>query len=252
MADLFFRNRQLLVLSILLIVVAGLSAFRILPRREDPKLTPRWSTILTMYPGASAERVDALVTEKVEEALRELDEIDVLRSSSRPGASLVSVELRDEVVDIQPVWSKIRDRLEEIHPTLPTRASTPVLDDKSQGAFTLLAGLIWQGDGDAPLGVMGRLAEDLAEHMRTTNGAEFVKIYGAPVEEVRVEFSATNMASYGLTPRQVARAIEQTDAKVTAGSLHSPATNLSIEVEGELAAIDHVRAIPLRRGEFPW
>ncbi len=248
MADLFFRNRQLLVLSILLIVVAGLSAFRILPRREDPELTPRWSTILTMYPGASAERVDALVTEKVEEALRELDEIEVLRSSSRPGASLVSVELRDEVVDIQPVWSKIRDRLEEIHPTLPARASAPVLDDKSQGAFTFLAALVWHGDGDAPLGVMRRLAKDLEDRMRVRNGSEFVKTFGAPVEEVRVEFSAADMAGYGLTPRQVAQAIERTDAKVTAGRMRSPTTNLSIEVAGELSAIESIRRIPVRRG----
>ena len=222
----------MLVLSLLLIVVAGLSAFSILPRREDPKLIPRWSSILTMYPGASADRVEASITEKIEDAIRDIEEIDVLRSSSRPGASLVSVELRDEVVDIQPVWSEIRDRLGDVASVLPARASTPTLDDKSQGAFTFLAALVWRGEGEAPLGVMRRLAEELEDRLRAQNGSEFVKTYGAPVEEVRVEFSATSLASFGLTPRQVAHEIAQTDAKVTAGSLRSSATNLSIEVAG--------------------
>ncbi len=249
MSDLFFRNRRLLVLSLLLIVVSGLSAYTLLPRREDPSLSQRWSTVMTMYPGASAERIEALVTEKIEEELRDLEEIKVIDSISRPGASVVNIELKDEIVDISTVWSKVRDRLGDVAPSLPKKASIPHLEDDSQGAMTFLVGLTWDGEGETPLAVIRRLGEELEDLMRANSGAVFVKVYGAPKEEVLVEFTATNLASYGLTPGEVSRAIAQTDAKVTAGLFRSPGTNLTIEVEGELCAIESIRRIPLRRGD---
>ena len=79
MSDLFFRNPRLLTLSILLILVAGLAGFQSLPRLEDPELTQRFARITTRFPGATAERVEALVTDKLEEELFEIVEsVDVL------------------------------------------------------------------------------------------------------------------------------------------------------------------------------
>ena len=60
--DLLFRNGHLLVLAVLVIAMAGLSALSNLPRIEDPRITTRNALVLTQFPGASAERVEALVT----------------------------------------------------------------------------------------------------------------------------------------------------------------------------------------------
>ena len=69
---LFFDNRYLLTLAILVIVVAGVSALVNLPRLEDPRITNRFPLVITPVPGASAERVESLVTEKLEEAFEEI------------------------------------------------------------------------------------------------------------------------------------------------------------------------------------
>ena len=73
MTSLFFRNPRLAALTVLLILVAGLAAYTLLPRIEDPILTERFALVTTRLPGASAERVESLVTEPLEE---ELDEIE--------------------------------------------------------------------------------------------------------------------------------------------------------------------------------
>ena len=93
MYDFYFRNPRLLVLTVSLILVAGLSSYMILPRMEDPILTQRVATINTVYPGADAERVEALITEPIEQELREIEEIKELRSRSRSGISLITVTL---------------------------------------------------------------------------------------------------------------------------------------------------------------
>ena len=69
MSTLFFRNRHLLTLSIVVLLVGGLSAAFTLPRLEDPRIRNRAAVIVTALPGASAERVEALVTKKLEDEL---------------------------------------------------------------------------------------------------------------------------------------------------------------------------------------
>ncbi|HBJ35433.1 MAG TPA: hypothetical protein DDZ51_11915, partial [Planctomycetaceae bacterium] len=87
MATLFFLNPRFLVLAVGLITVAGALSFLIVPRMEDPLLTSRAATLTTIFPGADAERVEALVTEKIEQQLKEISEIKKVQSTSRQGVS---------------------------------------------------------------------------------------------------------------------------------------------------------------------
>ena len=74
MATLFYRFHRLTILAIVLLVAAGLGAFFSLGRQEDPTLVERYGIITTPYPGASAERVEALISEPLEDAINELAE----------------------------------------------------------------------------------------------------------------------------------------------------------------------------------
>ncbi|MEM9907552.1 MAG: efflux RND transporter permease subunit, partial [Cyanobacteria bacterium P01_D01_bin.44] len=104
----FFRNARLLILTIVILLVWGYSSFQALPRQEDPTLVARVAVVTTRFPGASAERVEALVTEVLESEISELEEIKTLSSTSRVGFSSVSIELQDSIKDAEPVWSRVR------------------------------------------------------------------------------------------------------------------------------------------------
>lgn len=93
----FFRKGHLLALSIIIILVAGLSAIQSLPRLEDPRIDLRNVIVLTSYPGASAERVEALITDVLEDELRQLYEIKEINSTSKAGFSSLSIELLDTI-----------------------------------------------------------------------------------------------------------------------------------------------------------
>jgi len=90
----FFRRGHLLALSILILLAAGLSALTSLPRLEDPRIDTRNVIVLTPYPGASPSRVEALVSDVIEDELRQLYEIKEVKSTSRTGISLVNIELQ--------------------------------------------------------------------------------------------------------------------------------------------------------------
>ena len=102
----FVKNGRLMSLAIILLIVSGLGALSTMPRTEDPIMQNRHATVLTQLPGASAERIEVLITEKIEQKLRKISEIKNITSVSRPGISAVTLELNDEVTDSLTIWSR--------------------------------------------------------------------------------------------------------------------------------------------------
>ena len=92
---------------------------------EDPQLVERAAIINTIFPGAEPSRVETLISEKLEDALNEIDEIKEIRSTSRESISSLAIELRDEVLDSEPVWSRIRDRLSDVESCLLYTSPSP-------------------------------------------------------------------------------------------------------------------------------
>ncbi|MEJ2516100.1 MAG: efflux RND transporter permease subunit [Gammaproteobacteria bacterium] len=248
LTTLFYRNGHLLLLTIAILLVAGTSALMNLPRIEDPRIALRNPIIVTLLPGASAARVEALVTEKLEDRLEEIPEIKEIRSTSRSGISFIIVELRETIDDTnnEEVFSKIRDKLSDARRDLPASALQPVFDDQRGAvAYSLIAGLEWEPDGPAALGVLNRLSEDLADRLRTVNGTEFVHLFGEPEEEVGVTVYPARLAALGMSPEVVASRLSAADVKNPAGVLRTGERDLLLEVGGELDSVGRVASVPI-------
>ncbi len=245
----FFTNIRLLILTILLILGWGLSSYQGLPRQEDPELVSRSAIVTTSFPGASAERVEALVTTILEEEIAEIEEVDVISSTSRVGFSSVSVELVDAVENAQPIWSKVRSEMDDAATRFPAGAAEPELNETNMKAYTIITSLTWNLPGAPNYAVLRRYAEELAVVMRSVDGTEEVEFFGSPNEEILVEIDAANLVGVGLSPQQLANQISLSDAKVSAGQLRSPDQNIAMEVESELETLEQIRQIPIQSGD---
>ncbi len=249
MIRLILENRILLWLMIVLVLVAGVSAYLNLPRQEDPRIVNRGPLVITAYPGASAERVESLVTEKLEEAIQDIEEIKDVDSTSRAGISLLAISLVDEIEQgrNREVFSRIRDRLADAVPLLPPGAGEPFLDDKRDTvAFTYISAVVWEGDGEPPRGLMTRVAEDLADELRLLSGTDIVRLYGDVEEEILVELDEARLTALGLEPSDVLGSIARSDAKLPAGLIRLPQSDAPLEVTGALDTVEQIRAIPVR------
>ena len=249
MKTLFYDNRQLSVLLILLVLVGGFSAVSSLPRSEDPYIRGRTGVIVTHLPGASAERIEALVTEKLEKELHEVAEIDNLESISRSGVSLITAELRADIVDIEPVWTDIRDRLAAAEAKLPEAAGKPHFDDtRGPWSFSLILGLRWDLDGESQPGILKRLADELAERLRNLDGTQLVRVYGEVDEEITVTLNPDRISDLGLTPAAISSSLARADSKISAGTVRGAERDLNVEVLGELDSLERVASVPIRLG----
>ena len=101
------KNRVTLV-ALLVILLSGLGAYESLPRAEDPGFTIRTAVIQTRFPGANPERVENLVTDKIEKAIQEMPELDVVRNQSKTGVSIIHVDIQETYREMRPIWDLLR------------------------------------------------------------------------------------------------------------------------------------------------
>ncbi|WDE11444.1 efflux RND transporter permease subunit [Thalassomonas haliotis] len=245
----FVKNGRLMSLVIVLLIVSGLAALSTLPRTEDPRIQNRVASVITYMPGASAERIEVLISEKIEQKLRKLSEINLITSISRPGISVVQLKLQDEINAPEPVWSRVRDLVSDLAPKLPANIIPPVLETDRGYAYTQLIALNWQGTTEIDIASLGRYANELQNRLRTVGGTDLVSIFGQGEEEILVAIDQAQSSRLGLSSALISEKIRSADAKVSAGALVNLDNQMQVELTGALDTVERIRNIPLSNNE---
>lgn len=245
MGSLLYRERRLLWLVVGLVVAIGATALLTIGRQEDPTITNLFATVVTPYPGADPGRVEALVTEKIEEELREIEEIKEIASTSRTGISVVTIELSEFLTEteIEQSWSEIRDALADASLAFPSGVPEPDMDDDRTGAYTAISALVARDGRSVPSAFLRRYAEVLQDRMRGLQGTEISRLFGVPEEEILVEVAPRRLISLGLTVDEVADAIRLADSKVESGRVRGSGEDFIIEVAGEIDSLERIRQV---------
>ncbi len=266
LSTLFYRNQRLLVLTIIIAIAGGVAAINSLPRLEDPRLNNRNAVVVARFPGASAERVEALVTERIEETLQEIPEIDTVESVSRAGVAVLNIELHGRITDVDSAWAKARDKLSEAD--LPDGLPQPELDDlRGATSYTMLLGLTWQdlhqqADGEIQqresslawseadrLALLRRLADDLKDRLQIVPGTEYVRLFGAPAEEILVTIDPELATAAGVSAQEVADRLAAADAKLPAGTLRGARDRRQVEVVGQFRTLQRISQVPITQDQ---
>ncbi|WP_224824713.1 efflux RND transporter permease subunit [Cognatishimia sp. MH4019] len=249
MVTLPFRQPRVVALILLVLISAGMSAFLSIGRQEDPTITNIFATVTTTFPGADPARVEALVTTEIEEELREIAEVDTVTSVSRTGVSVVSVELLETLDEttIEQVWSEARDAVEDARRNFPEGVLAPEFDAEGISAYSAVIAITADHDG-VPQTLIHAYAESLADRLRAIPSTRAVDLFGEPDEEVVVEIDPHAAAALGLTAAEISQRISAADGKVQAGRLDGTETGLTINVSGEIAALDRLSRVVVREG----
>ncbi|MEZ6138524.1 MAG: efflux RND transporter permease subunit [Pirellulaceae bacterium] len=248
-AHWFLNNPRLVLMTILLSVASGVMALITLPRIEDPILTPRFGAVTTVFPGATVERIESLISRKLEEELSDLAELKEVFSYSRPGVSLVIIELRDDVhkQDVPNAWVKVRERIDAAYLKMPPSSGEPDLEELDAKANALLVALKWTHASPPSYSMMHRLAKRLQEKLDQIPATQKTSLFGDSQEEIIVELDPESANSLGLTASEISAMIAGFDAKLPAGRIQGPSADLAIEVSGSLETLTRLNRTPIRK-----
>lgn len=249
--SLFYRFPRLTLLALFLVIVSGFAALGVLGRQEDPTLVKRYGFVIAQFPGADAERIEALVVEPIERELLELVEIDELNSSSRANIGIIDVAMREDLTEaeVEQAWTMVRDQVSIAEAALPDGVLPIEVRQNYLGAATLVVSLTWPDDVDAGFGALARLSRDLQDRLRSVPGTEETELFGAPTEEVRVVLDPERAASLCLTAADVAAILARSDARSPAGRLAGDTLDLTVEVAGAFESLDRVRDVIIAQTE---
>lgn len=242
-------NNRVTIMVLLVILVMGLLAYNQLSRDSMPPFTIRICTVVTQFPGASPERVEELITDKIEKLAQELPELKTVTSESRTGLSVVSVEVTPDIEkkDLQPIWDRLRRKIDEIREDLPEGIFGPNVNDDGLGVvYGIMLGL--EGDGYSYY-ELKQYADDIRDDLVKLPDASEVEISGIQEEQIYVEFDNARLAEIGLTAGQLQNIIGSTNIVFPGGQVSLEDERIVLEPTGNYEEIEDLKKTLISVGE---
>ncbi len=237
-----FRSNRLFYLLLFIITLLGIKNYLGFPSQEDPSFTIREAVVTAYYPGMSAERMENLVTRRLEEKIREIPEVENIRSSSKTDYSIIHVTVSDRYFHMQSIWDKLRNKMDEVKPELPSGTRGPFVNDE-YGDVTI-ATLALTSDGFS-LTEMYDTAVELRRELYTVPGVKQVKLYGVQDEVIYLEFLNAKLAEHGLTPQLLVKTLKQANTILPGGKIEVLGRHIVIEPSGNFTTEDEIRNLQI-------
>ncbi len=229
LTSLALNSSRVTISGILLILVIGITLYLSYPSAEDPTITIREASITATNPGMSPDRVEELITKPLEEAMREIAEIDEIKSTSKFGSTKIKLVIRDEVKDLDAVFQDIRNKAGDVEATLPSGTSAlDISDDEGLTAIATIA--IWADGFTMP--EMRDVARDARDRLYTLDGIRRIDIYGEQPERIYLETTPGKLAELGVSPQAVFGALARQNIIAPGGTIAADSRSVLIEPTG--------------------
>lgn len=237
-AEFAINNRLISFIVILGSLFGGWLAYENMARFEDPEFTIRTAQIFTQYPGATPEEVAEEVSEALESAIQQMQEVEEIRSTSSAGLSLLSVDIKYDFSrtksDLDLVWTKLRNRVRDAQTDLPPGALESVVNDDFGDVYGMY--YLITGDGFTPE-ELHEYAKSLRTELLAVEGVAKVSIGGVQQEVIYVEISRERINALGISITRLFEDLEQQNAVVSAGSVLVEGQRLLLQPSGDIDSV---------------
>ncbi len=244
LSALAVRERSVTLFLICLISLAGLISFFKLGRAEDPAFTVKVMTIVTAWPGATAQEMQDQVAEKIEKRMQELRWYERTETYTRPGLAFTTLTLLDSTPpsEVPEQFYQARKKVGDEAASLPPGVIGPMVNDEYADVTFALFALKAKGE---PQRMLVREAETMRQRLLHVAGVKKVNIIGEQAERIYVEFSHERLATLGLSPQDVFAALNSQNALTPAGSVETKGPQIFIRLDGAFDELQKIRDTPV-------
>tara|TARA_R110002049_G_scaffold46487_1_gene135125 strand:+ start:69199 stop:72540 length:3342 start_codon:yes stop_codon:yes gene_type:complete len=252
LAAVAMRYRPVVLTAVVLATIWGAVTFFTMPRREDPEFTIRTCVVSTQWPGAPTVKVEELITDKLEEALDGIEEVERIRSTSINGLSTIYVDVEDRVTagDIQNVWDKVRAKVEQAQ--MPNDDIRPLVNDDFGDTAILVLGVYQtpmpgQSKIDPKVAYSPRQLEIYADQVRDSirllPGVAKATKYGVNEEAIYIETDLGTWSQIELTTGSLRQLVESRNIVSPGGNIDTDEGRFAVKPGGEFDAVGEIESI---------
>jgi multidrug efflux pump subunit AcrB len=235
-----FINSKLTPLIVGASLLLGLFAVKMTPREEEPQIVVPMVDIYLPMPGSSPQEVQERVVKPFEAKLWELKGVEYLYSMSRPGMGIITVRfLVGQPMEESLV--KLYNKVMSNRTLLPSGAAEPLVVPKSIDDVPILALTLWSERYDH--GTLRTLAREVADELKKSENSAETTITGGLSRQLRVTLDAPRLAGYGLSPLQVAAALQKGNVSLPSGSFSSGNKEMLVDTGGFLDSAEAVKRL---------
>jgi len=231
------------MMSLLLILFGVISLSR-LPVRELPDIDPPIVSVTTIYPGANAAVIETEVTERLEEAVNNIEGIKSLRSESREQVSNITIEF-ELSRDIDLAAQDVRDRVASVREQLPETIEEPIVAKQDADANAIM----WIGINSGRYSTLEltTLAENrIKNRLQTVQGVSRIRIGGEKRFAIRLWLDAEKMAAHQVTVLDVETALQEQNVELPSGRVENWEREMTIETRGQLKTPEEFNRLVIR------
>ena len=238
------NNRKVVAFCVTLIILGGIYSYFSMGRLEDPEFAVKTAVVATMYPGASAEQVQNEVTDKVERIVQRLQGLDHIRSISKPGQSIVFVDVKSNVPTnkLPQIWQNLRNKLSTAKLSLPAEAMAPIVIDDFGDVYGIVIAL---SSNDYPASELRDKAKLLQKELQLVNQVGRVELWGEQKEIIEIEVSRAKMAELAVPPAALVLALQSQNAKMSAGDMVVDGETIRLAPQGVFGSVEEIEDLIL-------
>lgn len=244
LSALAVRERSITLFLIVLVTIAGIYAFFGLGRAEDPPFTVKQMTVISVWPGATAQEMQDQVAEPLEKRLQELKWYDRTETYTRPGMAFITLSLQDKTppAEVQEEFYQARKKLGDESLNLPAGTIGPMINDEFADVTFALFALKAKGE---PQRQLVRDAEAMRQQLLHVPGVKKVNIIGEQAERIYIAFSHDRLATMGLSPQDIFNTLNNQNALKAAGSIETRGAQIFIRLDGAFDELQKIRDTPV-------
>lgn len=244
LSALAVRERSITLFLIIAMTFAGAFAFMKLGRAEDPSFSIKVMTIVTAWPGATAQEMQDQVAEPLEKRMQELKWYDRSETFTRPGLAFTTLTLKDQIPakELQEQFYQTRKKMADEAPNLPRGVLGPFVNDEYGDVSFALYALKAKGE---PQRLLVRQAETLRQRLLHVPGVKKVQIVGEQPQKIFVEFSQARLATLGVSPTDIFAALNARNLVTPAGSIETQGPQVQVRLDGVIDSLEKIKETPI-------
>ncbi|MGX8695167.1 MAG: efflux RND transporter permease subunit, partial [Prevotella sp.] len=231
----FVRQPMLFWSAVVAILLAGILSFMQMPKLEDPAVAVKQASVVVVYPGATAHKVELQVAQTMEEQLRTLPDVKEIRTECREGMALLTVEFEMTVLNtqIEQHFDLLRRKVGDAAMRLPTQCYAPIVVDDMMDVYGIFYALVCDPGFTYP--EMERYAKLIRRELLKVPGVKRINVVGARPEVINIRLRKDQLSRNGLLPTQIMLHLQQAGKTVDGGRYEQDDERVSLHVTGALA-----------------
>ncbi len=220
------------------IIIIGLVSFQRLPIDLLPEIEPPMISVLTQYPGASAQDVEINVTKKIESGLSSITNLKKIRSTSIDNISVVVLEF-EYGTNLDEASNDIRSALEFTKRNLPQDALDPFIFKFSTNIFPVVF-LAVTAD-ESYIGLNKLVEQEIVDPLKRVNGVGTVQAFGGPIRQILVQVDPKRLEAYNISTQQIGQALQSENINLPSGTIKMGNMEYNLRVPGEFTDINEIK-----------